>query len=266
MSLRLRRAGFHVAARSIVAALDLETRPGEVLAIVGPNGAGKSTALRLLAGIVGATTGVVTSDGRPIADVPRHILARRRALLPQDGSLRARFTVRELATMGLAVAGAGLTAPRQARIVDAALARTGLSAFARRDVMTLSGGERQRAHLARVLAQLEAGAVRDGPGILLLDEPIAAQDLARQKLVLDLACDHARMGGSVVVVLHDLNWAAARADRIVVMKRGQIHAQGPPDQLLNAALLADVFGVRTVPAPPHAPTGRPYILPHDLLD
>jgi iron complex transport system ATP-binding protein len=124
----------------------------------------------------------------------------------------------------------------------------------------LSGGERQRAHLARVLAQLWAGAVAHGPGVLMLDEPTAAQDLAHQLAVLDAARDHARDGGTVIVVLHDLNLAARYADRFVVVHQGRIAADGAPAAVVTERLLGEVFRVAL---PPNVvpPDGVPFALP-----
>ncbi|GAN59075.1 hemin import ATP-binding protein HmuV [Acetobacter cibinongensis] len=241
--------------------------PGQVTAIIGPNGAGKSTVLRLASGLLPTTGGEVRLNNVPIAVLSPAHLASSRAMLTQESALRARFTVRDLVAMGGRVSAPHMMASARLELAGLLLERVGLGAFAERDIMGLSGGERQRAHLARVMMQLEA-AVHDTdkqPGFLLLDEPISAQDLSRQHLVLDLARAHARRGGGVVLVIHDLNWAAACADRIIVVHEGRIHAEGAPEQVLTNELASHVFGLQNGQVCRHETTGKPYILPHNMF-
>ncbi|GEK99247.1 heme ABC transporter ATP-binding protein [Acidomonas methanolica] len=260
MTLRFDHVSCHVGSRPLLDDISFEIAPGEAAAIIGPNGAGKSTLLRVASGLLAPGAGSVTLDGAPLRAMTPERLAARRAMLAQDCPLRARFTVAELAGMGVR----GLPSPARDRLVAAQLRRVGLSAFARRDIMSLSGGERQRAHFARVLAQLDAGAQEGRPGLLLLDEPISAQDLAHQGRSLDLAREHVRRGGACLMVLHDLNWAASRADRIIVLKQGRIFAQGPPEAVLTPETLGAAFGVAAPHVRIHAETGRPFVIPHDL--
>ena len=119
------------------------------------------------------------------------------------------------------------------RAVAGALADTDVADLAGREYTSLSGGERARAALARVLAQ--------ATGILLLDEPTAALDLQHQELVMGVARERATSGTAVVVVAHDLALAAAWADRVVVLERGALVADGPPREVLTEALLSRVY-------------------------
>ena len=137
-------------------------------------------------------------------------------------------------------------------LVRGALADTDVADLADREYTSLSGGERARAALARVLAQ--------GTGILLLDEPTAALDLQHQELVMGVARGRATSGAAVVVVAHDLGLAAAWADRIVILERGHLVADGTPREVLTEALLTRIY--RTpVEVIPHPTTGAPIILP-----
>ncbi|WP_212375859.1 ATP-binding cassette domain-containing protein [Acetobacter persici] len=267
MTLSLRNVGWGIRGNAIVHDASLDFEGGQLTALIGPNGAGKSTLLRLASGLLPATSGTVSLGGAPVATLSAPGLAASRAMLMQDSPLRAQFTLRELVAMGSHISAPSLSHATRMALAEALLERVGLAAFAGRDVMGLSGGERQRVHLARVLMQLEA-AVHDtgkAPGFLLLDEPISAQDLSRQHLVLNLARAHAQKGGGVVLVLHDLNWAAACADRIVVVHEGTIHAQGPPEQVLTNKLACHVFGLEEGRVRQHAVSGKPYILPHDMM-
>ncbi|MFT8482640.1 heme ABC transporter ATP-binding protein [Gluconobacter oxydans] len=265
MTLEIQNASARAGGREIVHNLDLALAAGEIVAVVGPNGAGKSTLLKLACGLMPLHGGEIRFDGSKIGSLSAGELSRRRALLPQECPMRARFTSLELVLMGTAISGQGRPMAERVAIAQDTLDRVGLSSFMERDIMTLSGGERQRVHLARVLAQLEAAARNGAPGCLLLDEPLSAQDMARQRLILQIAKMHAAQGGSVLLVLHDLNWAAACADRIVVMHQGRIQSHGLPRDILTSELLHDVFGIPDGCIHQHCSTGRPFVVPHDLV-
>lgn len=265
MSLRVENCSVRIGQRTLLAVPEFAIRLGEVLAIIGPNGAGKSTFMKVISGITEPDQGAITLDGHPLSGWSASALAGRRAFLAQDSTVSIRFTVAELVAMGLTYSGQGLPRDQRRRIVADVTERVGLASLRERDVMTLSGGERQRAHLARVLAQLEAGEVSSGAGFLLLDEPIAAQDLAHQKQIMQIAREQARRGTGVVMVLHDLNWAAACADRLAVICGGNVHADGRPEEVLTIDMLTSVFGVTPGQTNWHDGTGRPFVIPHDLL-
>ena len=265
MTIALENAFWEAGNRAIVNDVSVVFSPGQVTAIVGPNGAGKSSLLRLASGLTSLSRGKVLLDDLPLSSFSPAVMAARRAMLMQDGVLTARFTARQLVALGASVSAAHLPHVKRIAMADEILDRVGLLAFAGRDVMSLSGGERQRVHLARVLMQLEAAAIDTSPGFLLLDEPISAQDPARQELILRIARAHADRGGGVVMVLHDLNWAAACADRIVVVHDGRIYAQGAPQTVLSGALVRSVFGLAEECVRTHERTGKPYMLPHDIM-
>lgn len=254
----LDNVGIQRAGRILLDRVNLAFEPGQVTVIVGPNGAGKSTIVKLASGELAPSSGSVTLGGQPLRRSSPRELALRRAVLPQSTDARSGLTVRELATLGISLLGTGLSPAGCAPLVEQALDRVGLAGCADRAVERLSGGERQRAHLARVLVQLWAAARHHGPGTLLLDEPIAAQDLAHQLRVLEIAREHADDGGAVGIVLHDLNWAAHVADRLVVLHEGRVHAVGAPATVLTREMLAAVYGVALQPG---AVTDRPFLLP-----
>ena len=233
---------------------------GELAVLIGPNGAGKSTLLKLLSGEMRPDGGRVTIGGAALAAMKPSALALRRAVLPQASALAFPFTVREIAALGVAIPGLALSRAEAAAVVDRSLAAVDLTDRADRLHDALSGGERQRAHLARVLAQLWVGAIGRGPGVLMLDEPTAAQDLSHQLAVLDAARNHARAGGAAIVVLHDLNLAARYADRFVVVHEGRVAADGAPAAVVTRRLLADVFRV-ALPPNEVPPAGVPFALP-----
>ena len=195
--------------------------------------------------------------GRNLRDYAPRQLARHRAVLAQSLHVAFPFTVEEVVHMG----AGEQSACAAAAVVDAALANVDLDDFRGRVITTLSGGEQQRAHFARVLVQLAYGLEACGPGVLLLDEPTASLDLRHQLDIAAVAKRCAARGIAVVAILHDLNLATVFAERIVVLDRGRIAADGRPDQTINDAILTTVFrvadAVRRVPAPP-----VPFVLPH----
>jgi iron complex transport system ATP-binding protein len=241
-------ATYRVGSRRLVDRVSLRARAGELLAIAGPNGAGKSTLLRVLAGDLEPHDGEVRVHGRPLGAYRLRELALLRAVMPQDTVLAFPYTVRELVELGRyrrADDGAVAAALRAADIAD----------LSSRRWPTLSGGEQGRTTLARVLAQ-------DTP-ILLLDEPTSSLDIAHQERVLALAAGLARSGRTVVAILHDLNLAALHADRIALMRDGELVACGEPWRALEPTLLRDVF--RTdVSVIPHPETDRPLVVARPL--
>jgi len=226
---------YHIGARALVDQVNLDLRRGEVLALVGPNGAGKSTLLRLLAGDLRPSAGQVLLEGTPIGSHSARALARRRAVLPQQTHLQFAFTAREVVLMGRSphVGLTGREGDDDETVVDRAMARTDTTSLAGRIYPTLSGGEQQRVSLARVLAQ-------ETP-ILLLDEPTASLDVHHQELVMEVAREAAAGGAAVLAVLHDLNLAAAGADRVAVLGEGRLVALGTPRKVFTETLLTEVF-------------------------
>lgn len=230
----------------------LEVRAGEVRALVGPNGAGKSTLLSVLTGDRVPSRGHVTVHGAPLSSWSTADLALRRAVLAQDVSVSFPFTVREVVEMGRAPWRATPFEADDDVIIDESLAATDVSHLRARSFTSLSGGERARAALSRVLAQRTQ--------LLLLDEPTAALDLKHQELVLTLARDHARAGGAVVVVVHDIGLAAAYADQVTVLAQGRVVGDGSPRDVLTSTLLSDVYE-HPVEVLEHPGGGAPIILP-----
>jgi len=245
---------FSYGSRPAVDRVSFVARAGELVALVGPNGAGKSTLLRLAAGLLAPSGGSVRLAGLDAHAAPRRALARVCALVPQEPKAPWPFTVREAVMMGRAP-HQGLLAipgPFDHGAVDGALKACDLTGLSSRRLDSLSGGERRRVFFARALAQ--------EPRVLLLDEPTAFLDLAHQVSAMEMAGVAARAGLCVVAVLHDLNLAAAAADRILVLSRGRVVADGEPDLVLTADRVSEVWGVK-VWRGTNATSGAPVVLP-----
>ena len=246
--------------RKIIDIPDFALSPGEVAVIIGPNGAGKSTLLRALAGDLTPWQGLVNYGDTPLHRLKPRDLAGHRAVLSQSIDVAFPFTVFEVVKLGMLAGSHGVDRERARNLPHEALARVDLSGFEHRFYASLSGGEQQRVQLARVLCQAWQPVLRGAPRYLFLDEPSASLDIRHQLLVLDIAAGYARAGGGVLAILHDLNLAASYADRLIVMSRGSIVAEGRPHKVLTTELLRDVFGIAlsvgVAPAPP-----QPYVLP-----
>jgi ABC-type cobalamin/Fe3+-siderophores transport system ATPase subunit len=218
--------------------VSLTVKAGEIVVLLGPNGSGKSTLLSVLGGELRPRQGSVLLDGVDTRSISRKAFARRVARLPQDPACPEGLTVGVLVASGRHPHRnlfEGLGAQDRAAI-HAALSAMGLSDLAHRPVERLSGGERRRVWLAMVLAQ-EAE-------LLLLDEPTAALDLRHQWELLEVLARVSRERGvGVVAALHDLEQAAALAQRVAVMHRGRIYDVGPPERCLREETIRDVYQV-----------------------
>jgi iron complex transport system ATP-binding protein len=210
---------------------------GGVIGLLGPNGCGKSSLLRCLAGLRTPDRGRVLLDGAPAHAGGRRDIARRIALLEQESTPDAELRVAEVVHLGRAPHRARFGAPsrRDADVVDAAMARTGIAHLADRHWSTLSGGERQRGRLARAFAQ--------EPRCLLLDEPTNHLDVRHQLELLQSLADSRR---TCVVALHDLRFAMRWCDDVVVLDGGRVVGQGAPSAVLQPDLIDAVWGVRAV--------------------
>jgi iron complex transport system ATP-binding protein len=231
------------------ASLGLST--SEFVAIAGPNGAGKSTLLNVIAGLLPPSSGRCLFLGRPANGWPRREFARRVAVVQQTEPGAFPFLVFEIVQMGRMPHSSGFyeTAEDNAAVARA-IEMAGIEQFIARDFRTLSSGERQRVLLASALAQQ--------PEVLLLDEPASHLDLEHQLSLHRLLRTLSANGLLVISVTHDLNLAAAYADRIILMKTGRIMADGRPGDVIRPELVHAVFNVHADIH--HRTSGQPWLL------
>ncbi|MEM1429157.1 MAG: ABC transporter ATP-binding protein [Pseudomonadota bacterium] len=240
--------------------VSIDIAAGKATAIIGPNGCGKSTLISVLAGIIRGDSGSISVEGTPVSRFRARDLARIIGVLPQRPEAAEGLTVRDLVALGRIPHRGFLSTWTRADEdeVAAALDAVGLEAFAGRALSSLSGGQRQRAFIAMVLAQQ--------PRLLFLDEPTSYLDLAHQLRILRILEDlKSRRGMTIVAAVHDIAQAAWFADEIVVMKEGEIVASGPPEEVLDEALIAEVFEAR-VRIRRDAETGQLIVVPLGLVE
>ena len=204
--------------------------------IIGPNGSGKSTLLKILAGLVRPSRGRVELEGRDLADLGARQRARRIAWLGQQEGVVFAYRAIEVVLLGRFPhhSGIGLLGSSDLEIAREAMESTETWALRDRFVTDLSGGELARVQLARILTQQA--------GILLLDEPTSSLDLRHQILAMTTLLQQSK--GLLVTVFHELNLAARFCDRIVLLDRGRIAADGPPREVIDPAVLEPVYGTR----------------------
>jgi thiamine transport system ATP-binding protein len=220
MALSVRDLTVRYGSVAAVSHVDVGVADGEVLALLGPSGCGKSTLLRAVAGLEAPASGVVRWDDVDLAGVPVH--RRGFGLVFQDGQLFPHRDVAGNVAFGLRMRRVA-AAVRRERVTEL-LGQLGLAGYGRRRITELSGGEQQRVALARALAPR--------PRLLLLDEPLSALDRAlREQLALDLARVLREFGATALVVTHDHDEAFTLADRVALMRAGQITQVGRPEEV-----------------------------------
>jgi iron complex transport system ATP-binding protein len=245
---QLAGVSFSYGERATLEGLDLELPRGELSVLLGPNGAGKSTLLGLLAGVLRPHQGTIRVGESDPGALSRAAAARQIVYLPSRAEAPADYSALELVLMGRYPFGRGLLSDRPADVALArdALAKVDALAFAERSAAELSSGERQRVLLARLLCQATPGAP-DGAGLLLLDEPTSAQDLAHRLSLFALLRDLAEAEQRVVLVAsHAMNAAARHAHRILVLHQGRLLCSGPPSEVLTQPLLREAFEVEAL--------------------
>ncbi|MCS7314161.1 MAG: ABC transporter ATP-binding protein [Bryobacterales bacterium] len=247
----LRGVGMSYDGTAVLRDLALEFEGPQLAAIVGPNGAGKSTLLGILAGLRPQYSGSCLYRGREVRRWPRRAFAREVSFVPQSVRIEFPFTAEQVVLMGRTPHAGGLfESPEDWEAVEHAMRLTDTLSFRHRDFRSLSGGERQLVLLASALAQQ--------PRVLLLDEPTTFLDLKHQIAIYRLLADLSREGLLVIAVTHDLNLAAAYADRVIALRAGCLVADAPPERVVDPGVLREVFGVQTRIAA--GPRGRPWIL------
>jgi iron complex transport system ATP-binding protein len=218
----------------VVDGVTLSLPKGGITSIIGPNGAGKSTLLSMVSRLMTMDQGSVTIDGLDVTKTASDVLARRLSILRQDNHMTARLTVRDLVSFGRYPYSKGRLTPDDKVRIDEAIGYLHLDELAGRFLDELSGGQRQRAFVAMVLCQ--------DTDYVLLDEPLNNLDMKHAMGMMKLlrrAADE--LGKTVVLVLHDINFASWYSDHIVAMKKGKVAAQGPASEMITPDVLSSIY-------------------------
>ncbi len=241
--------------KKVVEDVTFQVMPGEMVGLVGPNGSGKSTIIKALSRVITPHSGRVLINGRDISQIPRRELSLLIGVVPQIPLLPSPFTAFEIVLMGRNP-HLGLflyEGPKDMDIVWQAMGQTSTQCLAERRISELSGGEIQCVVIARALAQ--------DTQAILLDEPTANLDIGRQIEILDLVkglCRENKL--TVIAALHDLNLASHYCDRLLLINKGRIHAEGTPTEVINTKNIEHVYGCGSY-VHTHPLSGLPAVLP-----
>ena len=222
--------------KTVVDSVSFTIPKGKVLSLIGPNGAGKSTVMGILSRLIARDAGLVDFDGRDIARWKSRELSKRLAILTQTNNIQMKLTVRELVTFGRFPYSGGRTTPEDERIIDQAIAYMELQGFEDRFIDELSGGQRQRAMIAMVIAQ--------DTEYVLLDEPTNNLDIYHATNMMRTVrklCDE--LGKTVILVLHEINYAAFYSDYICAFVDGKIAKFGTVEEVMTKENLAQIYKV-----------------------
>lgn len=207
---------------------------GGITSIIGPNGAGKSTLLSIISRLLGMDAGGVTIDGMDVSKTPSDQLARRLSILRQDNHMSARLTVRDLVSFGRYPYSKGRLTAEDKVHIDRSLEYLNLTELSDRFLDELSGGQRQRAFVAMVICQ--------DTDYVLLDEPLNNLDMKHAMSMMKLMQKASReLGKTVVLVLHDINFASWYSDHIVAMRNGKVVKQGNASEIINPEALREIY-------------------------
>ncbi len=219
---------------TVVDHVSAQIEPGGVVSIIGANGAGKSTALSMIARLVAMDEGSVFVDEHDVLNTPSDQLAKKLSILRQENTLTVRLTVRDLVGFGRFPHSKGRLRPEDTEHIDRALDYLNLTEFEDRYVDELSGGQRQRVFIAMVIAQ--------DTDYVLLDEPLNNLDMKHSVEMMKLLrrMTH-ELGKTVILVIHDINFASCYSDRILAMKEGALVCQGTPEEIMQPDILRDIY-------------------------
>ncbi|HEY9321614.1 MAG TPA: ABC transporter ATP-binding protein [Achromobacter sp.] len=244
--IEIRQLSKHYGDSVVVDDVNLDLPANGVTAIIGPNGAGKSTLLSMISRLLPMSAGHVRVDALNVTTSDSRELARRLSILRQDNHLPLRLTVRDLVAFGRYPHTGGRLTLEDKTHIDRAIAYLDLEPLADRYLDEMSGGQRQRAFVAMVLCQ--------DTRYVLLDEPLNSLDMKHAVAMMGTlrrAADE--LGKTVVLVLHDINFASSYADRIVAMRQGRIAHLGTPAELIRSDVLSPLY---ELPIDVHAIGGK----------
>lgn len=218
----------------VVDDVTLSIPAGGVTSIIGANGAGKSTMLSMIARLLPTDAGSITVAGMDVSTVASDRLARHLAILRQDNHMTMRLTVQDLVAFGRYPYSKGRLTPEDTFEIERHIQYFDLGGLRNRFIDQLSGGQRQRAYVAMVMAQ--------DTEFVLLDEPLNNLDMKHSVHMMRLlrrAADD--LGKTIVIVIHDINFASTYSDSIIAMKRGKIVAAGNSCDIMTTECLANIY-------------------------
>ncbi|KAE9525521.1 ABC transporter ATP-binding protein [Testudinibacter aquarius] len=237
MSLTIKHISKKYAEKTILNDISLTIPKGKITSFIGPNGAGKSTLLAIISRLLQADSGEVRLDDTPISQIPNSEIAKRLSILKQSNHLDLRLTVEDLVAFGRFPYSKGRLTEIDRNYIERSLDYMDLQKMRHVFINELSGGQRQRAYIAMTLAQ--------DTDYILLDEPLNNLDMKHSVQIMQVLrklCDE--LGKTVVIVIHDINFASCYSDYIVALKNGCLVRQGEVGQIMQTAALQQIYGMQ----------------------
>ncbi|MCY7753001.1 ABC transporter ATP-binding protein [Bacillus haynesii] len=220
--------------QTVVHPTTLTIQKGMITSFIGPNGAGKSTLLSIISRLIGMDAGKVLIDGKEIGAYKSNDLAKKISILKQSNQINIRLTVRELVSFGRFPYSQGRLSKEDWAYVDEAIDYMKLRDIEHKHLDQLSGGQCQRAFIAMVIAQ--------DTDYILLDEPLNNLDMKHSVEIMKLLKDLVEnRGKTIVIVIHDINFASVYSDRIAALKNGRIVKEGPAEDIIQTPVLKDIY-------------------------
>ncbi|MFC0323259.1 ABC transporter ATP-binding protein [Gallibacterium melopsittaci] len=234
MAIELKNISKSFGPQRVVDDVSLTIPQGKITAFIGPNGAGKSTLLAIISRLLQADQGEVILNGIPLQQQASESIARQLAILKQSNHVHLRLTVEELVSFGRFPYSKGRLTAEDKVAIDHAIDYMNLTELRNKPIHTLSGGQRQRAYIAMTLAQ--------DTDYILLDEPLNNLDMKHSVQIMQVLRQLVEnLGKTVVIVIHDINFASCYADYIVAMQQGRLVAEGDVDQIMQTPVLANIY-------------------------
>ncbi|PJI33150.1 MULTISPECIES: ABC transporter ATP-binding protein [Gammaproteobacteria] len=234
MAIVLEHISKHYHEKTVVRQVSLDIGEGQFTAFIGPNGAGKSTLLGIMSRLMNPDAGQVMLDGENLQQMKNAEIAKKMAILKQANHTELRLSVEDLVAFGRFPYSHGHLTAQDHQMIDQSIQYMELEPMRHQQLSELSGGQRQRAYIAMVLAQ--------DTKYILLDEPLNNLDMKHSAQIMrvlkDLCVNH---GKSIIVVIHDINFASVYANQIIAMKHGELVYQGTPQQIMHEDILQDIF-------------------------
>jgi iron complex transport system ATP-binding protein len=220
--------------KPVVEDVTVDIQPGKITSFIGPNGAGKSTLLSMVSRLLDADSGEVLIDKSDVRKMKSNEFAKRVSILKQSNYMDVRLTIRELVSFGRFPYSKGRLTDEDERIVDQSLQYMDLNEMENSFLDELSGGQRQRAFIAMVIAQ--------DTEYILLDEPLNNLDMKHSVQIMKILRRLVdELGKTVVIVLHDINFASVYSDRIVALKDGKVVKDGTTEEIIQSAALKEIY-------------------------
>lgn len=220
--------------KTVIDDVSLTIEKGTITSFIGPNGAGKSTLISMISRLITKDAGEITIDGRDVMKAKNKDLAKKISILKQSNNIHVKLTVRELVSFGRFPYSQGRLTKKDWKKVDEAIDYMELRDIQDKYLDELSGGQRQRAHIAMVIAQ--------DTEYILLDEPLNNLDMRHSVQIMKILRRLVdELGKTIVIVIHDINFASCYSDQIVALKDGKIVKQGPTCEVIDECVLKEIY-------------------------